>query len=189
MYKVKDSSGVEYGPIDLATLELWAVQGRVNEHSIVYDEILGETKLAKTIPELKAIFNPPAIISQQTNKIPIGAQSPVIAVILSIIICGLGQVYNRQILKGILCFLSGIIFCCGGSALTVSLLMSSAVSGFHSGLSGSSTVPGTDISFVILIPIVTRIIFSIIYIANIIDAGMIAARLQRGETVSDWQVF
>lgn len=187
MYKVKDSSGVEYGPIDLATLELWAVQNRINAHSIIYDELLGESKLAKTIPELQAIFNTPTVISQQTNKIPIGAQSPVIAVILSILLCGLGQVYNRQIMKGILCFLSGVILCCGGNAISMGLLMSSASSGYNAGLNGTPNVGTTTAAGII--PLISWLIFSAIYVANIIDAGMIAARLQRGETVSDWQVF
>ena len=119
MYKVRDSSGVEYGPLDLETLELWAVQNRINANSIIIDQSTGETKLAKTIPELQAIFHVPAAFPQRAVQVPIGAHSPIIAVVLSILLSGLGQVYNRQILKGVVFFLVNLCLCCGGFIISM----------------------------------------------------------------------
>ncbi|MEI6512579.1 MAG: hypothetical protein WCO51_04810 [bacterium] len=180
MYKVRDSSGVEYGPLDLETLELWAVQNRINANSIIIDQSTGETKLAKTIPELQAIFHVPAAFPQRAVQVPIGAHSPIIAVVLSILLSGLGQVYNRQILKGVVFFLVNLCLCCGGFIISMGLIFSTV---------SSSTSGGANMGFGSAIQMCTNAICFVIYVVNVIDAGMIAARLQRGEAITDWQMF
>jgi TM2 domain-containing membrane protein YozV len=42
---------------------------------------------------------------------PINQRSPVVAAILSVIVCGLGQIYNGQLAKGIVYFIIAVI--CG----------------------------------------------------------------------------
>lgn len=85
----------------------------------------------------------------RTIRVFPGTHSVVWAVILSFILVGLGQMYNRQIAKGVALLLGSIALAC----LTF-------------GISLLATWP-----------------------INLIDADMIASRLNRGEAVGEWQWF
>ena len=167
MYTVIGLNGIQYGPVDIQTLQDWATQGRVLPGTLVTDLATGRQSAANQLFALQPIFSrPPSMqtmmgngpspsfpvhghhgnIVPQTNM---SAHSPIAAVLLSLLITGLGQIYNKQIAKGIL-------------ALVLAIILAVCTWGIS-------------------------ILFTWIFVG--IDAGLIAGRLQRGETVTEWQCF
>lgn len=130
MYTVIAPDGNEYGPVDSQTLQTWAHQGRVTTSSLVRIQDTGEQVKAdqlsilqgflRTIPPVQqpsfvTLQKPPGII-----QFPPGTHSVGTAVILALLITGLGQVYNKQAMKGLLILFVSVIlavFTCGLSIL------------------------------------------------------------------------
>jgi hypothetical protein len=58
-FKIVGGDGKEYGPIDLATLQEWAREGRVAGQTQVWDSRTGQWQPAAQIAEMAAAFSPP----------------------------------------------------------------------------------------------------------------------------------
>jgi hypothetical protein len=58
-FKIVGGDGKEYGPIDFATIQQWAREGRVAGQTQVWDSRTGQWQPAAQIAELAAIFNAP----------------------------------------------------------------------------------------------------------------------------------
>lgn len=58
-FKIVGGDGKEYGPIDLATIQQWAHEGRVAGQTQVWDSRTGQWQPAAQIAELAAVFNAP----------------------------------------------------------------------------------------------------------------------------------
>jgi TM2 domain-containing membrane protein YozV len=130
MYIVIGSDGVQYGPVDAHTLQSWATTGRINANTQITNMETGEQTTAARLPFLK-----PDVIGSPTDQplyivsgiqipgmiqVPAGTHSVGTAVILALLITGLGQVYNKQAMKGLLILLASVIlaaFTCGVSIL------------------------------------------------------------------------
>ncbi len=117
--------GQTYGPYDGHALKGFIAEGRVTPSSHVLREGASDWQLASQDPTLGALFEarraqptPPPItaekratVVQVTNTIAApmayfddvpGPKSPGIALLLSLLICGIGQMYNGQVAKGFL---------------------------------------------------------------------------------------
>ena len=81
---------------------------------------------------------------QKGQKMITGEKNPVVAFLLSFLFCGLGQIYNGQVSKGLLLFVLGWLTICG---------------------------------------------FGILWIVSMVDAVMIAKKLQQGQAVGEWEWF
>jgi TM2 domain-containing membrane protein YozV len=155
LYSVIGSDGSKYGPIDSQTLQTWASQRRINPSSVIEIHDTGQQVPASQLSFLQPIFFvPPQIqnaVYQQPGviQVPAGTHSVGTAVLLALLITGLGQIYNKQGMKGL-----------------VILLISVVLAVFTCGLSILLTHPFA-----------------------VIDAVMIAGRLNRGEAISEWQCF
>ena len=185
-YLVQAEDGHLYGPADVNVLDQWAGEGRILAQTVLVEQGTNVRVLAADLPELQHHFRMlthPGVTGQQPpgappqvsqpgafpaspvvhgNPYSSSAQtpyprtaalaahhSPVLAVLLSVFcLAGGGQMYNRQIKKGI-ALLAGLV--ASWYFLPVSPLALVAVAA--------------------------------------VDAYMIAARIQRGETVRDWQWF
>lgn len=158
MYTVTGADGREYGPVDAVTLQSWVSMGRVKPSTVVTDNQTGQKMAASQITFLEAMFLNPPIYAQPyvatqfrpgVIQVAAGTHSVGTALILALLITGLGQVYNKQAMKGLI-------------ILVVSVILAF----FTCGLSILLTHPFA-----------------------LIDAILIAQRLNRGEAISDWQCF
>jgi TM2 domain-containing membrane protein YozV len=118
----------------------------------------GEQLAADQLPFLQGVFMTPpaypqafspATFSPGVIQVPAGSHSVGTAVLLALLITGLGQMYNKQGMKGLMI-----------------LLISVLLAFFTCGLSILITHPFA-----------------------LIDAILIAGRLNRGEPISEWQCF
>jgi TM2 domain-containing membrane protein YozV len=100
---------------------------------------------------------------QKGQKMITGKKNPVVAGLLSFLIIGLGQIYNGQVAKGL--FLLGL-----------------QVVGVFLGL--VSGVLTCGISLLVFVPFAL-----FIEIVSIVDAVMIANKLQQGQAVGEWEWF
>ncbi|MGD7045255.1 ABC transporter permease subunit [Jeotgalibacillus proteolyticus] len=104
------------------------------------------------------------------------SHNPKTAVILSILLAGLGQLYNRRYVKGILFIILEISF-----ILTLGRFLNLGLWG----LTTLGTIEGTDHSVVLLIYGLVSLIliafFVTLYIVNVKDAKRDALRIQNGE--------
>lgn len=157
MYFVIGPDGSEHGPVDSLTLQSWIQQGRVRPETLIRAQGTGHTFQANQLPFLQQAFiSTPAYPSyrapyQQAGMIQVtpGSHSVALAVVLSILINGLGQIYNKQVGKGV-----------------VVILVSLMLAFFTCGLSLVVTFP-----------------------LAVIDAALVAGRLDRGEAIGEWQSF
>ncbi len=105
----------------MATLQSWASQGRVVPGSTIRDVSTGQLLIAHQLPALNAIFNrPPSMQTmmggQSAYQSPVhgirvvpGTHSVVVAVILTLLcLVGAGQMYNKQVIKGVVVLMSAI---------------------------------------------------------------------------------
>ena len=62
-FRIIGGDGQEYGPIDLATLQQWAREGRVRQGSRVWDSRTGAWQTAAQVPDMAAVFGiaPPPV--------------------------------------------------------------------------------------------------------------------------------
>ena len=130
MYTIIGSDGHRYGPVDSATLQTWVSMGRVTRDTLVILHESGEQLVAAQIPHLQVYFSAPPLYPQPLASPSIrqpgivqmtaGTHSVGTALILALLITGLGQVYNKQAMKGLLILLISVIlaaFTCGLSIL------------------------------------------------------------------------
>ncbi|KMO12172.1 GYF domain-containing protein [Methylobacterium platani] len=126
------AEGQTYGPYSGHQIKDYARDGRVMASSTVMAVGSERWVAAADEPRLAAIFReaarpaPPrvtaeagATVVQVTNQITpaafagdielSGGKSPGIALVLSLVICGIGQMYNGQVAKGILMLLGSIL--------------------------------------------------------------------------------
>ncbi len=175
MYIVIGLNGMEYGPIDMQTLQTWAAQGRVQPGSLIRDVRTGQQFHASQIPAPQNVFNSsygvqmtvgqsllpyaPTLPTTRGKTIQVapGTHSVVAAVLLAVFIgCipGLGQMYNKQVGKGVVIFLLEMVL---------------------------------GVTTLIIWPLL--LLFGPIHLIIILDAGIVASRLDRGEAISPWQCF
>lgn len=129
MYMVIGSDGMQYGPVDAQTLQSWANTGRVNANTQITDMETGGQITAAQLPFLQSIaIAPPAqrpYIAAGNQipgmiQVPAGTHSVGTAVLLALLITGLGQLYNKQAMKGLVILVASVIlavFTCGLSLL------------------------------------------------------------------------
>jgi TM2 domain-containing membrane protein YozV len=130
MYTVVGSDGIQYGPVDAQTLQSWATAGRVNANTQIINVATGEQTTAAQLPFLQSIITVPPIaqrsyiaIADQIPgmiQVPAGTHSVGTAVLLALLITGLGQLYNKQAMKGLVILVASVIlavFTCGFSVL------------------------------------------------------------------------
>jgi TM2 domain-containing membrane protein YozV len=130
MYMMVGSDGMQYGPVDAQTLQSWATTGRVNANTQITNIETGEQTTAAQLPFLQSIVVglPPspqlqiAVANQIPGmiQVPAGTHSVGTAVLLALLITGLGQLYNKQAMKGLLILVASVIlavFTCGFSLL------------------------------------------------------------------------
>lgn len=155
MYTIVAFDGQQYGPVDRQTLQSWIVQGRVTATTLIKSAESLDGLPANQVPSLQPFFYSPPTYPQPMSyaigliQVPAGSHSVATAVILALLITGLGQMYNKQAMKGLVILLISVLlafFTCG-------------------------------ISIVITHPFA------------LIDAILIAQRLDRGEAIRDWQCF
>lgn len=120
---------MQYGPVDARTLQMWGTAGRITQKSLITNTETGEQLAAEQIHFLQGVFSVPrAIVPPQIGNVntagiiqlPAGTHSVGTAVILALLITGLGQVYNKQAMKGLLILVASVIlaaFTCGISIL------------------------------------------------------------------------
>lgn len=156
MYTVVGPDGLEYGPVSRETLQGWVAQGRVTPTTIIKGVEAPDGLPAGHVPSLEMLFRTPTMYVPAISvavpgaiQVPAGTHSVGTAVLLALLITGLGQIYNKQGMKGL-----------------VILLISVVLAFFTCGLSILLTHPFA-----------------------IIDAVLIAQRLNRGEAIRDWQCF
>jgi len=125
MYMVVGSDGMQYGPVDAQTLQSWANTGRVNANTQITDMETGVQITAAQLPFLQFVATaPPAqrpYIAPGNQipgmiQVPIGTHSVGTAVLLALLITGLGQLYNKQAMKGLVILVASVIlavFTCG----------------------------------------------------------------------------
>ncbi|WP_117170161.1 carbohydrate ABC transporter permease [Paraliobacillus sediminis] len=111
-----------------------------------------------------------ASINKRTNK-----HNPSIATVLSIAFAGLGQLYNRRFIKGLIFILLELV------------LLSTLINAINFGLWGLrtlGTIPGEDHSIRLLVfgvlSFIGTIILMILYIFNVIDARKQAIQIKNG---------
>jgi arabinogalactan oligomer / maltooligosaccharide transport system permease protein len=113
-------------------------------------------------------------MSQNTNY-KYQQHNPTIATVLSVLFAGLGQLYNRRYLKGLLFILLEIAF-------LVTLL--DAINFGLWGLRTLGTIPGTDHSIRLLVigvlALIATVILITLYIFNILDARKQAKKIKEG---------
>ncbi|HEX6718805.1 MAG TPA: hypothetical protein VF088_16990 [Pyrinomonadaceae bacterium] len=130
MYMAVGSDGMQYGPVDAHTLQSWASTGRISANTQITNMETGERTTAAQLPFLQSTVTaapaaqPPyiAIANQLPGmiQVPAGTHSVGTTVILALLITGLGQVYNKQAMKGLLILVASVIlaaFTCGASIL------------------------------------------------------------------------
>lgn len=111
--------------------------------------------------------------------------NPIVAMVLSIIFAGLGQLYNRRFIKGSLFIIIEVAF-----IITLGSFINEGIWGIRT----LGTIPGEHHSiFLIIFGLVSIILlgFAItLYVFNVIDAKTEAERLQRGERKRGiWEAF
>jgi TM2 domain-containing membrane protein YozV len=121
MYLVHGSDGRTYGPVDSVTLQTWVTLGRVNRQTLITNEETRDQLTASDLPFLQASFTSPSY-SLPTGPVPLypgliqvpaGTHSVGTAVLLALLITGLGQMYNKQAMKGlVILFVSVILAVC-----------------------------------------------------------------------------
>jgi TM2 domain-containing membrane protein YozV len=156
MYTVVGADGLEYGPVSRETLQGWVAQGRVTPTTVIKAVEAPDGLPADHIPSLQTLFRAPPmyvpaipVAIPGAIQVPAGTHSVGTAVLLALLITGLGQIYNKQGMKGL-----------------IILLVSVVLAVFTCGFSIILTHPFA-----------------------IIDAVLIAQRLNRGEAIRDWQCF
>ena len=128
MYMVIGSDGMQYGPVDAQGLQSWAMTGRINAGSQVTNLETGEQRTAGQLPFLQFVTAPPSaqhpyLVAHQIPgmiQVPAGTHSVGTAVILALLITGLGQLYNKQAMKGLVILVASVLlaaFTCGFSIL------------------------------------------------------------------------
>lgn len=132
----------------------------------------------------------PGDSSKQTIQLPPGQHNPGVAVLLALlppIIClyGIGQFYNRQVLKGVLALF-------GAPFVALFVGLGSVVryyAGFYGSVlaevDGKPASPAPSPAFLCIGPL---LIFAV-WVLLAIDAGRVASRLSRGEPVRTGQWF
>lgn len=115
-------------------------------------------------------------MTKQGGEVSKGKHSPVFAMILSAILAGLGQIYNRRYLKGILFIVLEVSF-----MLTLGRFINYGLWGFRT----LGVTPMEDHSiFLIIYGLISLIlvVFALgLYVLNILDAKRNAERLKNGE--------
>jgi TM2 domain-containing membrane protein YozV len=155
MYTVIGTDGLKYGPVNSETLQVWASTGSVTPTTLVTIHETGQQVQANQIAFLQSVLLPP--VYQQPNtaqhpgiiRVQPGAHSVGTAVLLALLITGLGQIYNKQGMKGLVILLISVVLAVCTCGLSILLTHPFAL----------------------------------------IDAILIAQRLNRGEAISEWQCF
>lgn len=75
-FKIVGGDGKEYGPIDLATIQQWAREGRVAASTQVWDSRTGNWQPAAQIAELAAVFSAPAPAPATAPSVASAAPAP-----------------------------------------------------------------------------------------------------------------
>ncbi|MBI5822308.1 MAG: DUF4339 domain-containing protein [Verrucomicrobia bacterium] len=75
-FKIVGGDGKEYGPIDLATIQQWAREGRVAGQTQVWDSRTGNWQPAAQIAELAAVFSAPAPAPATAPSVASAAPAP-----------------------------------------------------------------------------------------------------------------
>ena len=127
MYTVIGPDGLEYGPVSRETLQGWVAQGRITPTTTIKGVEAPEGLPASQIPSLQTLFLAPpmhappmTVAAPGLIQVPAGTHSVGTAVILALLITGLGQVYNKQAMKGLVILVASVIlaaFTCGISIL------------------------------------------------------------------------
>lgn len=167
MYMILAHDGVEYGPVDYQTLRTWATQGRVFPNTPVRDLDSGLQCSAAQMPSLQGVFNLPQV---QT----VVHYQPVQSYYVS-------PVPRRGIIQKA----PGTHSVAGAILLSVFCFL-----GFGQIYNGQA-IKGVVILLSAMVLAVITMGFSILvtYPLAAIDAGLIAARLNRGEAITEWQWF
>ncbi|QDP40374.1 carbohydrate ABC transporter permease [Radiobacillus deserti] len=109
------------------------------------------------------------------NHVSKNNHSPVIAMVLSILFAGLGQIYNRRFLKGVIFALVEVAF--------IVTMLDSINFGLW-GLRTLGTIPGVDHSIRLLVlgvlSLIGIVILGSLYVFNVIDAKRQAQKIQTG---------
>lgn len=114
-YYVVGLDGQRYGPADMATLQKWALEGRVLPTMMLEEAGTGAVIPATGCPGLfptapQFTSNYPRTGVLYTPRAD--PASPWIAAILGVLLIGLGQAYNRQYVKGLVLFFAAVFGAC-----------------------------------------------------------------------------
>jgi hypothetical protein len=162
VYKIVGADGVEYGPVDFLTLRTWAEHGRVAPATIVRDADSGQACVAGDMLALYPAFHPETDETPPARVPPENATEPSARKV---------QVPPRShppVLAVVLSLMPGL-----GQMYNKQLSKAVAILG---------------ITLLIALKTDPRVALVLLPFAAI-DAGMIAARLNRGETVDEWEWF
>ncbi|MCX7826705.1 MAG: DUF4190 domain-containing protein [Verrucomicrobiae bacterium] len=108
-FKIIGGDGNEYGPIDAATLQQWAREGRLVRQSKVWDSRANAWVSAGDVAELAAVFGAPATPSPSPPAIPAPLTAPHAArrtnplAIWSLVLSLLGLCCGITPIAGIIC--------------------------------------------------------------------------------------
>ncbi len=181
-YRLTGADGVEYGPVDMPALMQWIREGRVQPDSRIKEVSTGRQLFAREMPAFRAMYNSYSPSSSLMSQLDLQKQTAFgtnriahihkiwPAILLAVLLTGAGQIYNRQIVKGL-----GLLLCM--------YLLGNGFFGFYEVLflaQGNAA----------LSPAIFLTIFAVaIWVLGIADAIIIASRLERGEPVSPWKFF
>jgi TM2 domain-containing membrane protein YozV len=99
MYTIVGSDGIEYGPVDVATLINWARQGRINLGTMIIDNVTDKRFPAVDMPEISVLLQPPPIVAQSVNY--------VVTVPRTVVVDAQGRPLKNKIAAGLLAILLG----------------------------------------------------------------------------------
>lgn len=114
-YLLIGADGVEYGPVDLPGLMLWIREGRVQPDNRLKEVNTGRLLSARELPAFRAMYSSygtsQSLIDRSTAQyqaatpgaiqVAPGSHMIWLAILLAVLLAGAGQIYNRQILKGL----------------------------------------------------------------------------------------
>lgn len=128
-YFVLAPDGMKYGPAEIPELQRWAMEDRLLPDSQLEDILTGQRLLAHQIPGLFPQVAAPAPYATYPRGPVVGVSAPdripVVAVLLNLLFCGIGAMYNRQVVKGIVILAVAIIssfFCLSWIVLILAMV-------------------------------------------------------------------
>jgi TM2 domain-containing membrane protein YozV len=167
MYTILGYDGIEYGPVDLKTLLTWATERRVFPNTPVKDLESGLQCNAAQLPSLQTAFNRPPMQ-------PVVYHAPV-------------QIYypNQVPARGLIQTPPGT------HSVAIAILLSLFCFLGFGQIYNRQAIKGVVIllSAMVLAVFTMGVSILVTYPLAAIDAGLIAARLNRGEAITEWQWF